>query len=97
VAFAWNVAEALRHREVDSEAMLWRPTRGVLVTRVIGHANVDLLRFYITQAEREMRGGPLRVPAMTRPRATSSSAGASSAAATSSACTTSCARRSWRC
>jgi hypothetical protein len=61
VAFAWNVAEALRHREVDSEAMLWRPTRGVLVTRVIGHANVDLLRFYITQAEREMRGGPLRV------------------------------------
>ena len=33
----------------------------MLVTRVIGHANVDLLRFYITQAEREMRGGPLRV------------------------------------
>ena len=34
MAFAWNVAEALPHREADSEAMLWRPTRGVLVTRV---------------------------------------------------------------
>lgn len=61
MAFAWNVAEAQLYRDEGSEAMLWRPTRGLLITRVIGHADIALLDFYETQAEREMAGGPLRV------------------------------------
>ncbi len=61
MAFAWNVAEAQLYRDESSEAMLWRPTQGLLITRVIGHADIALLDFYEAQAEREMTAGPLRV------------------------------------
>jgi hypothetical protein len=62
VAFAWNVAGAQRFRgAAGNEAALWRPQRGVVVTRVIGHADVALLQFYAVHAELEMQNGPLRV------------------------------------
>ncbi|MBA3546942.1 MAG: hypothetical protein H0T76_10705 [Nannocystis sp.] len=61
MGFAWNVAEALRFRDESSEAMLWRPRRSLLITRVTGHAGIELLDFYEMQAEREMPAGPLRV------------------------------------
>lgn len=62
VAFAWNVAGAQRFRgAAGNEAALWRPQRGVVVTRVIGHADLPLLQFYALHAEVEMQNGPLRV------------------------------------
>lgn len=62
MAFAWNVAGAQRYRgAAGNEAALWRPQRGVVVTRVIGHADVPLLQFYALHAELEMQFGPLRV------------------------------------
>jgi len=62
VAFAWNVAGAQRYRgAAGNEGALWRPQRGVVVTRVIGHADVALLQFYAMHAELEMQSGPLRV------------------------------------
>jgi len=61
VAFAWNLAGAQRYHGERNEAALWRPQRGVVVTRVVGHADVALLQFYAMHAEIEMQGGPLRV------------------------------------
>lgn len=62
VAFAWNVAGAQRYRgAAGNEAALWRPQRGVVVSRVIGHADLALLQFYALHAELEMQNGPLRV------------------------------------
>lgn len=61
MAFAWNVAGAQRYFGAGNEAALWRPQRGVVVTRVTGHADVALLQFYAQHAELEMQAGPLRV------------------------------------
>lgn len=61
MSFAWNVAEARVHRGANGELLVWRPVRGVLVTRLTGHADVDFLHFYTTHAEREMQAGPIRV------------------------------------
>lgn len=62
MGFAWNVAGAQRYRgAAGNEAALWRPQRGVVVTRVIGHADLPLLQFYALHAEVEMQNGPLRV------------------------------------
>jgi hypothetical protein len=62
VAFAWNVAGAQRYRgAAGNEAALWRPQRSVVITRVIGHADLPLLQFYAAHAELEMQNGPLKV------------------------------------
>lgn len=62
MGFAWNVAGAQRYRGgAGNEAALWRPQRGVVVTRVTGHADLALLQFYALHAELEMQNGPLRV------------------------------------
>lgn len=59
--FTWNDAEADVYRADDAEVHLWRPARGLLVTRLKGQAKAGCLAFYTGRAEREMALGRLTV------------------------------------
>lgn len=59
--FRWDEAAADAYRRDATTALLWRPAPCVLVTRVIGPATMECLRFYMASAERAMQSGRLRV------------------------------------
>lgn len=59
--FSWSAAEADVYRTEEVEAYLWRPARGLLLTRLKGQATVGCLGLYCGHAEREMAFGRLTV------------------------------------
>lgn len=52
--FSWSEAEADVYREDEAEVYLWRPVRGLLITRLKGQATLGCLGFYTSRAGREM-------------------------------------------
>ena len=61
MAFAWDLAEADVYRGESGEVALWRPRRGLIITRLRGFGASECARFYMAHAEREMLHGRLTV------------------------------------